>query len=358
MGDVTFLHDANGLVLGPDEPRPDLTIVVVNDDGGSIFALARAGRRRARRRRSSGSSAPRTASTSAGLCAATRTPHWRVDRPAPSSSTRWPARTAASRWSRPSYAATTGATLDARDPGAASADSAVARPPGRMTAVRHRACGLRRCWSVVVVAGHARWPGRLDLPAPLLLIAVGVVGVVPARSCRRCTSSPRWCCSGCCRRCCTPRRCRPRSSTSTPTGARSCCCRSGWSRSRRSGSRVVVHALLPDVGWPAGLRDRRGRRAAGRRRGDRDRPPDRAAAPDRHDPRGRVAAQRRDRAGRAAHRDRGRRRRRVDRGEVGLGLPASPPAAGSLVGLLVFLVVALRPQARHRPGARHRRSRS
>ena len=22
MGDVTFLHDANGLVIGPDEPRP------------------------------------------------------------------------------------------------------------------------------------------------------------------------------------------------------------------------------------------------------------------------------------------------------------------------------------------------
>jgi len=37
LGDVTFLHDLTGLVLGPDEPRPDLTIVVVNDDGGSIF---------------------------------------------------------------------------------------------------------------------------------------------------------------------------------------------------------------------------------------------------------------------------------------------------------------------------------
>lgn len=38
LGDVTFLHDATGLFLGPDEPRPDLTLVVVNDDGGSIFA--------------------------------------------------------------------------------------------------------------------------------------------------------------------------------------------------------------------------------------------------------------------------------------------------------------------------------
>jgi 2-succinyl-5-enolpyruvyl-6-hydroxy-3-cyclohexene-1-carboxylate synthase len=38
LGDLTFLHDANGLVLGPDEPRPALTIVVANDDGGAIFA--------------------------------------------------------------------------------------------------------------------------------------------------------------------------------------------------------------------------------------------------------------------------------------------------------------------------------
>lgn len=38
MGDLTFLHDANGLLVGPGEPRPDLTVVVVNDDGGGIFA--------------------------------------------------------------------------------------------------------------------------------------------------------------------------------------------------------------------------------------------------------------------------------------------------------------------------------
>jgi 2-succinyl-5-enolpyruvyl-6-hydroxy-3-cyclohexene-1-carboxylate synthase len=37
MGDLTFLHDATGLVIGPDEPRPDLTIVINNDDGGGIF---------------------------------------------------------------------------------------------------------------------------------------------------------------------------------------------------------------------------------------------------------------------------------------------------------------------------------
>ncbi|MBA3527911.1 MAG: 2-succinyl-5-enolpyruvyl-6-hydroxy-3-cyclohexene-1-carboxylic-acid synthase, partial [Propionibacteriaceae bacterium] len=38
LGDLTFLHDSNGLLLGPEEPRPDLRIVVANDDGGSIFA--------------------------------------------------------------------------------------------------------------------------------------------------------------------------------------------------------------------------------------------------------------------------------------------------------------------------------
>lgn len=37
LGDLSFLHDAGGLVIGPDEPTPDLTIVVVDDDGGSIF---------------------------------------------------------------------------------------------------------------------------------------------------------------------------------------------------------------------------------------------------------------------------------------------------------------------------------
>lgn len=39
LGDLAFLHDANGLVLGPSEPRPDLRIVVLNDDGGGIFSL-------------------------------------------------------------------------------------------------------------------------------------------------------------------------------------------------------------------------------------------------------------------------------------------------------------------------------
>ncbi|MDH4159042.1 MAG: 2-succinyl-5-enolpyruvyl-6-hydroxy-3-cyclohexene-1-carboxylic-acid synthase [Actinomycetota bacterium] len=43
LGDLTALHDANGLVRGPDEPTPDLTCVVVNNDGGAIFGLLEQG---------------------------------------------------------------------------------------------------------------------------------------------------------------------------------------------------------------------------------------------------------------------------------------------------------------------------
>jgi 2-succinyl-5-enolpyruvyl-6-hydroxy-3-cyclohexene-1-carboxylate synthase len=38
IGDLTFLHDASGLALGPSEPRPDLCLIVVNNDGGGIFS--------------------------------------------------------------------------------------------------------------------------------------------------------------------------------------------------------------------------------------------------------------------------------------------------------------------------------
>ena len=43
IGDLTVLHDLTGLVLGPDEPRPDLTLVVLNDTGGGIFSLLEQG---------------------------------------------------------------------------------------------------------------------------------------------------------------------------------------------------------------------------------------------------------------------------------------------------------------------------
>jgi 2-succinyl-5-enolpyruvyl-6-hydroxy-3-cyclohexene-1-carboxylate synthase len=77
MGDVTFLHDTTGLVIGPGEATPDLTIVVVNDDGGSIFSMLEQG-------------APEFAASYdklfgtphgvdlGSLCAATRTPYLRV----------------------------------------------------------------------------------------------------------------------------------------------------------------------------------------------------------------------------------------------------------------------------------------
>jgi len=78
MGDLTFLHDSTGLVIGPGEPRPDLTVVVVNDDGGGLFGLLEQG-------------APehagvfdRVFGTPHGvdleaLCSATGTPHRRVE---------------------------------------------------------------------------------------------------------------------------------------------------------------------------------------------------------------------------------------------------------------------------------------
>jgi len=39
LGDLAFLHDAPGLFAGPGEPRPDLAVVVANNDGGGIFSL-------------------------------------------------------------------------------------------------------------------------------------------------------------------------------------------------------------------------------------------------------------------------------------------------------------------------------
>src|SRR5699024_4587034 len=43
LGDLTFLHDLNGLLSGSVEALPDLTIVVLNDDGGGIFSLLEQG---------------------------------------------------------------------------------------------------------------------------------------------------------------------------------------------------------------------------------------------------------------------------------------------------------------------------
>lgn len=77
MGDLTFLHDANGLLIGPEEPVPDLTIVVTNDDGGGIFTLLEHGapERAGTFERVFGTP---TGTDLAALCAAHGVPHERV----------------------------------------------------------------------------------------------------------------------------------------------------------------------------------------------------------------------------------------------------------------------------------------
>lgn len=77
MGDVTFVHDTTGLVLGPREQRPDLTVVVVNDNGGSIFTVLEQGADEHRDAFDTLFGTPHDVDL-ASLCAATRTPHLRV----------------------------------------------------------------------------------------------------------------------------------------------------------------------------------------------------------------------------------------------------------------------------------------
>lgn len=43
LGDLTFLHDSGGLLVGEREPLPELVVVVANDDGGSVFATLEQG---------------------------------------------------------------------------------------------------------------------------------------------------------------------------------------------------------------------------------------------------------------------------------------------------------------------------
>jgi 2-succinyl-5-enolpyruvyl-6-hydroxy-3-cyclohexene-1-carboxylate synthase len=78
LGDVTFLHDSNGLLLGPEEQRPDLMLVVVNDDGGSIFSSLEQGAASYADVYDKLFGTPHHVDL-ASLCAATRTSHWRVD---------------------------------------------------------------------------------------------------------------------------------------------------------------------------------------------------------------------------------------------------------------------------------------
>lgn len=83
MGDVTFLHDIGGLLVGPLELRPDLRIVVVNDGGGTIFATLEHGT--GADGDGAGADALRRVFTTphdadlASLCAGYGVPHVRVD---------------------------------------------------------------------------------------------------------------------------------------------------------------------------------------------------------------------------------------------------------------------------------------
>ena len=78
MGDLTFLHDSNGLVIGPGESRPDLCIAVVNDDGGGIFGLLEQGAPEYEAAFERIFGTPHGVDLAA-LCAATGTPYERAD---------------------------------------------------------------------------------------------------------------------------------------------------------------------------------------------------------------------------------------------------------------------------------------
>jgi len=77
VGDVTFLHDLTAFVIGPAEQRPDLTVVVANDDGGSIFATLEQGASEYADRFEKVFGTPHGADLGA-LCTGLRIPHWRV----------------------------------------------------------------------------------------------------------------------------------------------------------------------------------------------------------------------------------------------------------------------------------------
>ncbi|GAC1380782.1 MAG: 2-succinyl-5-enolpyruvyl-6-hydroxy-3-cyclohexene-1-carboxylic-acid synthase [Marmoricola sp.] len=78
VGDVTFLHDLNALIQAPYEAQPDLTIVVANDNGGSIFSTLEQGAPEYASRFEQLFATPHGVDLAA-LCAGLRVPHWRVD---------------------------------------------------------------------------------------------------------------------------------------------------------------------------------------------------------------------------------------------------------------------------------------
>jgi 2-succinyl-5-enolpyruvyl-6-hydroxy-3-cyclohexene-1-carboxylate synthase len=78
VGDLAFLHDLNGLVIGPAEPRPDLRIVVVNDNGGGIFSTLEQGSDAHADHFERIFGTPHNTDLAA-LCAGTNTPHLLVE---------------------------------------------------------------------------------------------------------------------------------------------------------------------------------------------------------------------------------------------------------------------------------------
>ncbi|MCE7005626.1 2-succinyl-5-enolpyruvyl-6-hydroxy-3-cyclohexene-1-carboxylic-acid synthase [Kibdelosporangium philippinense] len=80
LGDLTFLHDSNGLLIGPDEARPNLAIVVLNDDGGGIFSLLEQGAAEHKNSFERVFGTPHGADLAA-LCAGYRVPHVLVESP-------------------------------------------------------------------------------------------------------------------------------------------------------------------------------------------------------------------------------------------------------------------------------------
>lgn len=79
LGDVTFLHDAPGLFIGPNQPRPEnLTIVVANDNGGGIFETLEMGAPQWRDSFERGFGTPHEDVSIADLCSAYSVTYHRV----------------------------------------------------------------------------------------------------------------------------------------------------------------------------------------------------------------------------------------------------------------------------------------
>ncbi|MCK2201666.1 2-succinyl-5-enolpyruvyl-6-hydroxy-3-cyclohexene-1-carboxylic-acid synthase [Corynebacterium callunae] len=79
LGDLAFLHDVGGLLIGPYEPRPEnLTIVVANDNGGGIFETLETGAPELREKFERAFGTPHDVSL-AELCAGYGVEHQEVD---------------------------------------------------------------------------------------------------------------------------------------------------------------------------------------------------------------------------------------------------------------------------------------